>query len=73
MGTYLVVLISCDSNKISLGENICPESAVRELQNIVGSHNMEPGLVFMHWIQDGLIRRRGWEVLVLVTTIIRFK
>jgi len=48
MGTYLVVLISCDSNKISLGENICPESAVRELQNIVGSHNMEPGLVFMH-------------------------
>jgi len=46
--TYLVILICSDTNKIGLRKYICPEGAVRELQNVVGSNDMKPGLVFMH-------------------------
>lgn len=46
--TYLVILICSDSYKIGLRKYICPEGAVRELQNVVGSNDMKPGLVFVH-------------------------
>lgn len=52
--SYLIILISSHCNKISLWEHIGPESAIGELQNVIGSHNMKPGLVFMHRVQDGL-------------------
>lgn len=46
--TYLVILICSDTYKIGLRKYICPEGAVRELQNVVGSNDMKPGLVFVH-------------------------
>lgn len=52
--TYLVVLIGSDSNEFGLWKHICPESAVGKLQNIVGPHNMEPRLVFVHGVQYSL-------------------
>ncbi len=48
--TYFVILIRRDTYKIGLRKHICPEGAVRELQNIVGSNDMKPGLVFVHRI-----------------------
>ncbi len=48
--TYLVILIRSDTYKIGLRKHICPEGAVRELQDIVGSNDMKPGLVFVHRI-----------------------
>ena len=45
---YLFILIRSDSDKLRLRENVSPEGAVRKLHYVVGSHNMKPGLVFMH-------------------------
>lgn len=54
MRAYLVVLISCDCNEVSLRKYICPESAVREFQDVVGSHDVESWLVFVHGVQNRL-------------------
>lgn len=46
--THLVVLIGSDGYEIRFWKNVRPESAVGQLQNVIGSNNMEPGLVFVH-------------------------
>lgn len=51
---YLIVLISCDSDEVSLREHVSPERAVGELQDVVGPHDMKPGLVFVHGIKNRL-------------------
>ena len=51
---YLVVLIRSHGNEIRFRENIRPEGAVRELENVVGAHNVKPRLVFVHGVQNGL-------------------
>lgn len=55
---YLVVLIGCDSDEVSLGKDVGPEGTVWKFQNVVGSHDMKPGLVFVHGVQNRLKRER---------------
>lgn len=50
-GCYLFILIGSDSNELCFREDVSPEGAVRELHYIIGSHNVESRLVFMHWVQ----------------------
>lgn len=51
---YLVILISGHSNEIRFRKNISPEGTVREFENIVGPHNVKPGLIFVHRVKNGL-------------------
>lgn len=51
---YLIVLISCDSDEVCLWKHVSPERAVGELQDVVGPHDMKPGLVFVHGIKNRL-------------------
>lgn len=51
---YLFILICSDGDKLRLWENISAEGAVRKLHDVVGSHNMKPGLVLVHGIQNCL-------------------
>ncbi len=48
--THLIVLVGRDSNEIRLREHVGPERAVGQLQYVVGSHDVKPGLVFVHGI-----------------------
>lgn len=52
--THLVVLIRRHSYKLGLGEHVRPEGAVGKLQDVVGPHYVEPGLVLVHGVQDRL-------------------
>lgn len=52
--THLVVLIRCHGHELGLGEHVGPEGAVGELQDVVGPNYVEPGLILVHGIQDGL-------------------
>lgn len=52
--THLVVLICCHSHELGLGEHVRPEGAVGKLQDVVGPHYVEPGLVLVHGVQDRL-------------------
>lgn len=52
--THLVVLIGCHSHELGLREDVGPKGAVGELQDVVGPHYVEPGLVLVHGVQDGL-------------------
>lgn len=56
---YLVILISSHGNEIRFGENISPEGTVRELENIVGPHNVKPRLIFVHGVKYGLQRTQS--------------
>lgn len=51
---YLVILISSHGNEIRFRENISPEGAVREFENIVGPHNVKSRLIFVHRVKYGL-------------------
>lgn len=66
---YLIVLISCDSDEVSLREHVSPERAVGELQDVVGPHDMKPGLVFMHRIQDSLRMQRNRKYVQVIMLI----
>lgn len=66
---YLIILICSDTDKICLWKNICPEGAVRELQNVVGPHDMKSGLVFMHRIQDSLRMQRNRKYVQVIMLI----
>lgn len=52
--TYFFILVSCHSNELRLFEDVRPEGGVRQLQDVVGSHQVEPGLVLVHRVQDRL-------------------
>lgn len=58
---YLVVLVGGDGDEVGLGEHVGAEGAVGQLEDVVGPHDVEAGLVFVHGVQDdlGMGRRRG--------------
>lgn len=51
---YLVVLISSHRDEVGLGEHVRPKSAVGQLKDVVGPHDVKARLIFMHGVQDGL-------------------
>lgn len=51
---HLVILVGSDSNEVGLWEDVGAEGAVGELQDVVGSDDVEARLVFVHGVQDGL-------------------
>lgn len=53
--TNLFVLIGGDGDELGLFENVGSERAVRQLEDVVGADEVEPRLVFVHRIQDGLL------------------
>lgn len=52
--TYFFVLVSRHRNELGLFKHVRPERRIRQLQDIVGPHQVKPGLVFVHRIQDRL-------------------
>ena len=51
---HLVVLVGGDRDEVGLGEHVGAERAVGQLQDVVGSHDVEARLVLVHGVQDGL-------------------
>lgn len=51
---HLVVLVGSDSYEVSLWEDVGTEGAVWELQDVIGSDDVEARLVLVHGVQDGL-------------------
>lgn len=51
---HLVILIRRHSYEIRFGENVSPEGAVRQLEDVVSPHNVEAGLVLVHGVEYGL-------------------
>lgn len=51
---HLVILVGSDSDEVSLWEDIGAKGTVWELQDVVGSHDVEARLVLVHRVQDGL-------------------
>lgn len=56
---HLVVLVGCDGDEVGLREHVSAEGAVGQLQDVVGSHDVEARLVLVHGVQDGLWGRLG--------------
>ena len=54
MSAYLFVLVGCDCDELRLLEDVGPEGGVGQLEDVVGSHQVEPGLVLVHGVQDRL-------------------
>lgn len=48
--THLFILVSSNCNEFRFFEDICPESGVRKLQNVVGSDQMKTRLVLVHGV-----------------------
>ena len=44
----LLILISRDSNELRLLEDVRPEGGVGQLEDVAGSHQVEPRLVLVH-------------------------
>ena len=44
----LLVLIGCNSDELRLLEDVGPEGGVGQLEDIAGSHKVEPRLVLVH-------------------------
>ena len=51
---YLLVLIGGDSDELGFFEDIRPKSGIWQFQNVVCTDKMEPGLVLVHRIENGL-------------------
>lgn len=51
---YLLILIGCHGNEVALLEDVGAEGGVGQLHDVAGSHQVEPGLVLVHRVQDGL-------------------
>ena len=51
---YFLVLISCDSDKLTFFEDVGSEGGVGELEDVAGSHQVEPRLILVHRVQDCL-------------------
>ena len=43
-----LILISSNCNELTFFEDISSEGGVGKLENVAGSHKMEPRLVFVH-------------------------
>ena len=51
---YLLVLVGGDPDELALLEDVGPEGGVGQLEDVAGSHQVEPGLVLVHRVQDRL-------------------
>lgn len=51
---YLVILVGSHGNEFRFREQVCAKCTIRQLQNIIGSDDVEPGLVLMHRVEYGL-------------------
>jgi hypothetical protein len=51
---YLLILIGCHGDEVALLEDVGAEGGVGQLHDVAGSHQVEPGLVLVHRVQDGL-------------------
>lgn len=51
---HLVVLIRRHGYEIRFWENVRPEGAVRQLEDVVGPHDVEAGLILVHGVEYGL-------------------
>lgn len=49
--TYLLVLVGSDGDELGLLEDVSAERGVRKLEDVVGSHQVEPRLVLVHGVQ----------------------
>ena len=50
----LLILIGCHGDEVALLEDVGAEGGVGQLHDVAGSHQVEPGLVLVHRVQDGL-------------------
>ena len=64
----LLILIGRHRDELGLLEHVGPEGGVRQLQDVVGPHQVEPRLVLVHGVEDGL--ERSWLVFMMI--IIKF-
>ena len=62
---HLVILIRGHRHEVGLREHVGPERGVGELQDVVGPHDVEPGLVLVHGVQDSLETGGGEEARAL--------
>lgn len=53
-GAHLVVLVRRHGYEIRFGENVSPERAIRQLEDVVSPHNVEAGLILVHGVEYGL-------------------
>ena len=51
---HLLVLIGGDPDEVALLEDIGSEGGVGQLHDVTGPHQVEPGLVLVHGVQDRL-------------------
>jgi len=50
----LLVLVGGDPDELALLEDVGAEGGVGQLHDVAGSHQVEPGLVLVHRVQDRL-------------------
>ena len=55
----LFILISRHADELGLFEDVRPEGGVGQLEDVVGADQVEPGLVLVHGVQDGLQLNKG--------------
>ena len=51
---HLLVLVRRHCDELSLFEDVCSEGAVRELEDVIGTDQVEAGLVLVHRVEDRL-------------------
>ena len=50
----LLVLVGGYGNELGLSEDVGPEGGVGQLEDVAGPHQVEPGLVLVHRVQNCL-------------------
>lgn len=56
---YLIILICCHRDEFGFGEQVCPKCTIRKFQDVIGSDDVKPGLVFVHRVQYSLQGQGG--------------
>ena len=51
---HLLILVGGDGNELGLLEDVRPKGGVRQLEDVVGPHQVEPRLVLVHRVEDSL-------------------
>ncbi len=60
---HLLVLVRGDGHKLRLRKDVRPEGGVRELHDVVSPHKVEPRLVLVHRVEDGLKEKKQRSAL----------
>lgn len=56
---HLIILVGRHSDEFGFGEQVRPKCTVWKFQDVIGSHDMKSGLVFVHGVQYSLQGRGG--------------